>query len=460
MKSLRFYLAMASAKATLLALRLFGRNGTSLPGSVAVKLCKNFLAEITPPKTVIAVTGTNGKTTVSNLLTHVLRDCGYSVTNNSLGTNIRAGVVTALLTDSTFGGKPKTDIAVLEVDERSSLLIYPYLKPDYLICNNIMRDSVKRNAHTEFIKYIIDSALPESTHLILNADDLICSTLAPNSLDRTYFGVAAEKPEHPAPEGAVRDIVYCPKCGGELRAEYLRYNHIGRLHCVECGFGSPEPDFTVTDIDRAGGSFTVTHNGESLIFPLVSDNIVNVYNACGVVAVLTTLGIDYEHIRSGLASASIVKTRFKTVESDGRKITIIMAKGQNPIACSRCISYVAKVPGEDKRLLMMYDDKADNINNVEHICWLFDCDYSPLADGSIGHILFAGPRSLDQYLRALMAGVPAEKMSVTREYKDIPRDFDTNGGREFYVLHDLFLEDEALVATHALTEKFKEEAKI
>ncbi len=73
----------------------------------------------------IAVTGTNGKTTVSNLITSVLKENGYDVTNNSLGSNVQAGVATVLLQDSTLSGKAKKKIAVLEVDERSSLRIYP-----------------------------------------------------------------------------------------------------------------------------------------------------------------------------------------------------------------------------------------------------------------------------------------------------------------------------------------------
>ena len=138
MKKFRFYLAMLAGKFTLLGLKLLGRNATFLPGKIAVAIDKDFLGGLTPPKTVIAVTGTNGKTTVSNLLNSILLANGYSVTNNSLGSNVQAGVATALLEDSTFTGKAKKEIAVLEVDERSSLRIYPYIKPDYLICNNII----------------------------------------------------------------------------------------------------------------------------------------------------------------------------------------------------------------------------------------------------------------------------------------------------------------------------------
>ena len=167
MNKIRYYIVLYIAKLAQLFIKLLGRNATFLPGKIAIALYKDFLAQIKPPKTVIAVTGTNGKTTVSNLITSILTKNGYSVTNNSLGSNVQAGVISALIEDTTFLGKPKKDIAVLEVDERSSLLIYPRLNPDYLVCTNLMRDSIKRNAHTEFIRYVIDKALPQKTTLVL-----------------------------------------------------------------------------------------------------------------------------------------------------------------------------------------------------------------------------------------------------------------------------------------------------
>ena len=127
MKRIRFYIAMVAGKLSLMALKLLGRNATYLPGKIALAIDKDFLGGLTPPKTVIAVTGTNGKTTVSNLLNSILIANGYSVTNNSLGSNVQAGIATCLMEDAFFSGKPKKDIAVLEVDERSSLRIYPYI---------------------------------------------------------------------------------------------------------------------------------------------------------------------------------------------------------------------------------------------------------------------------------------------------------------------------------------------
>lgn len=448
MKRLRFYFAMLAAKLSVVCLRLLKRNASYLPGKIALKLCKDFLGQLTPPETLICVTGTNGKTTVSNLIASILRQNGYQITNNDLGSNVQAGVTTALLMDSSFTGKPKNKIAVLEVDERSSLLIYPYLKPDYLICNNIMRDSLKRNAHTDFISYIINKALPEKTKLFLNGDDLICANLG-KANNRTYFGISAEQPDASAKQ-YVSDIVYCPKCGAALEAEYVRYNHIGRMHCPACDFASPETDFTVTNIDRTEQTFTVSHHGKNETYHLINDNIVNIYNFCGTIALLTAFGLTYEQIAKGFEASKIVKSRYDHFTAGDLNITMQLAKGQNPIACARCYSYVSQCEGEKKGLIIMVDDRGDNTNNSESTCWLYDSDYSYLTHPSIHQIVFAGPRCRDQHLRALIAGVPAEKIKLTEDFAGGADLLDVQQSKDIFVLYDPYLLKEANIVKNKL----------
>lgn len=457
MNKIRFYIAMAVAKLSVIALKLLKRNASYLPGKIAIRLCPDFLGQLTPPKTVICVTGTNGKTTVSNLINSILVQNGYNVTNNGLGSNVQAGVTTALLLDSTFTGKAKRDIAVLEVDERSSLRIYPFLKPDYLVVNNIMRDSLKRNAHTDFISFIINEALPETTKLILNADDMICNTLGLKNKDRVYFGMEAEKPETVAKQ-YVQDIVYCPKCGGKLEAEYLRYNHIGRMHCTACGFASPTPDYAVTSIDRDSNLFTLVHNGESKEYTLINDNIVNVYNFCGAIALLTEFGLTHEQISKGFSESKIVKSRYDHLDIGDHHITMQLAKGQNPIACARCYSYVSQCSGENKGLIILVDDKGDNSGNSENVSWLYDCDYSYLTHPSIAQIVFAGPRCKDQYLRALIAGVSADKIRCTPDFKGGADVLDTKLSKDIFVLYDPYSLAEASYTKEKLITKAKEAA--
>lgn len=447
MKKIRFYIAMLVGKLSLTALKLLGRNASYLPGKIALAIDKDFLGGLTPPKTVIAVTGTNGKTTVSNLLNSILLANGYSVTNNSLGSNVQAGVATTLLEDSNLAGAAKKDIAVLEVDERSSLRIYPYIKPDYLICNNIMRDSLARNAHTEFISYIINEALPESTKVILNADDLVCATLAPQCKDRIYFGLDIEKEDGRGPI-YLQDIVYCPECGEQLQADYLRYNHIGRMHCSKCSFASPAPNFLITSVNAEKDTFTLSHDGIEEEYHLINDNVVNLYNFCGLIALLTTMGLSYNQISAGFAKSKIVKTRYDKITSGNLTITMQLSKGQNPTACARCFNYVSKCPGENKAIIFVGDDFEDS----ESPCWFFDSNYSYLSDPSINQIIFSGPRCKDQYLRALLAGVSSDKIKITPDSRSGSDLLDTNLSKDIYVLYGPYMVRSANVIKEKLVQ--------
>ena len=194
-KTLKFRFALLLSKTAMRLQKILGMNASYFPGKLAIKLCPDFLGQIDKPETIITVTGTNGKTTVCNIILDILTDNGYDVLNNKAGSNINAGIASALISKSTLGGKAKNKIGLFEIDERSSKLIYPYIKPTYAVCTNLFRDSIHRNAHPEFIFDIISNSLPESSHLILNADDLISSFLAPNN-KRTYFSIAKLDTDH------------------------------------------------------------------------------------------------------------------------------------------------------------------------------------------------------------------------------------------------------------------------
>ena len=75
MGKISFYLAMLAGKTASALLKLLGRNASYLPGKVALTICKDFMGRLTLPKTVICVTGTNGKTTVSTFRPVSARRC-------------------------------------------------------------------------------------------------------------------------------------------------------------------------------------------------------------------------------------------------------------------------------------------------------------------------------------------------------------------------------------------------
>ena len=72
----RFLIAQLVGKSAEWFLRSVVHRGTNKPGELILKLCPDALARYQMPPLVICVTGTNGKTSTSNLITHILRKGG------------------------------------------------------------------------------------------------------------------------------------------------------------------------------------------------------------------------------------------------------------------------------------------------------------------------------------------------------------------------------------------------
>ena len=426
MGRIRFLLALWISKGGRLALRILRRNATYFPGVVALKLCPDFLARIGKPKRIIAVTGTNGKTTVSNLLNDVLRQNGRRVLNNQLGSNVAAGIATSLLLGCGLFGKAKYDTAVLEVDERSSGRIYPFVKPEILVITNLFRDSIMRNAHPQYIAGIIEGVVPETTKLILNADDLISSGICPDN-PRVYFGLDQLKTDVTECINLINDMQICPVCRGELIYDYRRYHHIGKAHCRDCGFKSPESDYLATDIDIGAMAMTVADKDGRTHYNLLSDSIFNIYNTVTVIAALREFGLSHDEIKAGVAKTKIVETRFNIQQAGDVKVVMQMSKDRNALACSRAFDYISGFPG-DKEIILMMNNLSDDLRWSENVAWLYDSDFEFLNKDNITRLVATGPRARDYYLRLLMAGVPEEKLRCTLHEMDAPELLDYKKG--------------------------------
>ena len=258
-KNIKYYIAFYLAKILVIVLKILRRDATQFPGKLAVTICPDFLEQINKPETIIAVTGTNGKTTVCNMIEDCLRENNYNFIDNHLGSNTNSGIASTFIKGTKLSGKAKVNIAVFEIDERSSIKIYPYVKPTYLICTNLFRDSLMRNAHTEFISNMLSTSIPKETKLILNGDDLIVSNLAPEN-QRVYFGIDRLPTDTDRCENIARDIIVCPRCNSKLEYDFVRYNHIGRAHCSKCDFKSPNIDYEVTKLDLENNKMVIKHN--------------------------------------------------------------------------------------------------------------------------------------------------------------------------------------------------------
>ena len=118
---------------------------------------------------------------MTNLIADALLASGKKVLVNRLGSNTETGVASALLSGLSLKNRPKYPVAVLEVDERSSVKVYPHLTPDYTVITNLTRDSIMRNAFPEYMAELLTRYIPPTTTLVLNADDLISTGISPRT---------------------------------------------------------------------------------------------------------------------------------------------------------------------------------------------------------------------------------------------------------------------------------------
>ena len=218
-------------------------------------------------------------------------------------------------------------MAVFEVDERSAGRILPFVKPDYLVCTNLQRDSMKRNAHTEYIFNFLNSNISDNTKLILNADDIISSALKPDN-SRAYFGIHRQPDEESNDKSIICDAILCPKCKAHLEFDFKRYNHIGEVHCEKCGYKNPAPNYCVEKIDYENRKLVINHNGTPEEYPLVEKRITDIYNTSAVVALTREFGVSHNDVVKILSKAKIVKTRYDNYKIGNHEIVISLAKGQ------------------------------------------------------------------------------------------------------------------------------------
>ena len=416
MKSFKFYIALWCAKTgKFIATKVLRRNGSILPGKIALKICPDFIGKIEKPRTIIAVTGTNGKTTVCNMIEDVLRDNGYDFIDNKLGANVNVGVATTLINGANFLGKTKKDLAVLEIDERSSVKIYPYLTPTYLICTNLFRDSMLRNAHSEFISNILTKYIPKKTKLILNADDLISCNIAPTN-KRVYFGIDKLTTDEKVCHNIVNDMPTCPKCD----------------------FSSPKKiNYEVTKIDFKKDKLHLKNNEKEEIYDLITNNIINIYNMVATISLLREFGLTNLQINNSLKKQKIVESRYLEEEYKEIKIISHLAKGMNPIACSRVFEYIKKEKG-NKAVILILDDLHDSIESSENISWHYDTDFEFLNDDSIKQIIVTGVRHLDTYVRLRLADIPKRKIEHMKDEIDATKKIKLKNIDSIYILYDVY----------------------
>ena len=190
---LRPLIATTAGKAARAASRLRG-GGSALPGLVTERVDPRFLQHALSDVRggIVVVSGTNGKTTTTKMLTAILREHGLDVFSNPTGSNFTRGVISAMLPKLGFRGRLAADVAVLELDEAHALRFADAVEPTHALLLNVARDQLDRFAEIDHTARLLSTLAGRTSQaVVLNRDDPFVSRIAgsPRVPEATYFGL-------------------------------------------------------------------------------------------------------------------------------------------------------------------------------------------------------------------------------------------------------------------------------
>jgi lipid II isoglutaminyl synthase (glutamine-hydrolysing) len=353
--------------------RLAGRgDGSVIGGVLGLRVEPELLRLLSADRQVVLVTGTNGKTTTTRLISAALEALGQEVATNAFGANMEAGLASAL------GRAPDAPYAVLETDERYLPAVIEATSPRVVVLLNLSRDQMDRAAEIWLTARRWREALAraEGCLVIANADDPLIAWAASKAPRVTW--VAAGQRWH-------EDSWCCPHCGSHLRRDELGWR------CGECGFARPSTRWVLSE------DSVIDDSGQIHQLSLSLPGRANRSNAVVALAVAAYFGASVDQSLPKMRQVKSVAGRYTQVQRHGKQVRLLLAK--NPAGWLEAFDVLAPPPGP---VLLAVNAQTPDGKDTS---WLWDVDYRVLQGRQV---LVAGERRLDLAVRLEADEVPFE----------------------------------------------------
>jgi lipid II isoglutaminyl synthase (glutamine-hydrolysing) len=344
--------------------RLAGRgDGSVIGGVIALRLEPGLLGMLAAGKQVVLVTGTNGKTTTTRLISAALESLGQQVASNAFGANMEAGLAAAL------GRAQDAPFAVLEVDEKYLPAVLTATAPRVVVLLNLSRDQMDRAAEIWLVARRWRDALADAPdcRVIANADDPLIAWAAAAAKQVTWVAAGQRWRE---------DSWCCPDCGSHLRRDDPDWR------CAECGLARPRPSWVLD------GEDVLDSAGRRHALALALPGRANRANAVVALAAAEAFGISAEQALPRLRAVTSVAGRYTTVQRRGRSVRLLLAK--NPAGWLEAFDVLGPPPVP---VLLAVNAQGPDGRDTS---WLWDVDYRLLRGR---RVFVAGERRLDLAVR-------------------------------------------------------------
>jgi UDP-N-acetylmuramyl tripeptide synthase len=391
----RYRLAVVAGRFARRLLRLRG-GGSAVPGRVALAIAPKFLERSVSrlPLGVVFVSGSNGKSTTTNMLTGILREHGLNVFTNPSGGNLPQGIASALLATVPLDGYVRGDVGVLEVDEAYGVDLATLLKPRGSLLLNVQIDQLNRFFEpTRVVGMLRSIGESSSEFVVVNADDdslaRVGADLAAEGRDVSTFAVAPDIIAA-SPNGLASVKDFSGESPAGLPAPAVRVSELGTR---------------TARLEAAGEDFEIALPARGLHYAV---------DAAGATAMARRLLGDRfspDAVARAMASLRTVYGRGETLRVGDEDIEIIMMK--NPPSLQLNLDYLEEAP---EQVFVAVDEGTPDPS------WVYDIDLSKLE-----HIdMVSGTKAWQFATRFGYAGIPVgsvvpELRPALNAFLDLPR---------------------------------------
>ncbi len=400
---MRDFFSAGVGKAVRAGARLRG-GGSALPGLVVERLAPGFMARglAKLPLGVIAVSGTNGKTTTTKMIVEMLEAQGLKVFTNKTGSNFSRGVVAAMVQESGPSGTLDADVAVLELDEAHAMFFIERVKPRFTLLLNVLRDQLDRFGEIDTTaRYLQRIADATTDVLVVNREDRLIAEIGERTRERSAAG---------GPE--VREFGLAPALlstfpgDDDFHAPTSQAAAVAAVGVDDRGADAREAaDVTLLELGKNEATFLI--DGEQHSTPLQLEGLYNTYNAAA--ALVTVRAVLARAVAEGadtsarttevLEALSTVRPAFgrgEKLELDGQPLELVLVK--NPAGFRLGL---ASFDATGVAVMIAVNDQYADGRDMS---WLWDVDFETLRDGGV--TVVTGTRAWDMALRLEHDDVP------------------------------------------------------
>lgn len=364
------------------------------------------------PPLIVAVTGSNGKTSTTEYIAELAKKTGRTVITNYEGSNQTEGIVTLFIKNATLSGRVRADIAIIESDERYCQYTFSFFTPQCIVVTNLFRDQMTRNGHNEYVFDELKKGLPVRATLILNADDPLSSALASGREDVIYFGIDPHIFGEEEREPVGNDGSFCPVCTGVMKYSSRMMYHLGWYYCSSCGYARKKTKHSVTSLIND----MIVIDGIYDVKP----QMLNAMFASNVLAAFT-VGVEVFKLSEETAGETlngyILKNdRVVRFISGGHRGMFMLAKHENTMAYNMTLRTIVKSRSKAKTVVIIFDQLSRKYT-ANDISWLWDVDFELLKDECIKVIAVSGAFAYDLAVRLLAAGIGEDTIKIIPDIK-------------------------------------------